>query len=182
MHGKASLQSTWEGMEDVYKQGLAKSIGISNYNAQSVMDITRYATVPPSVNQIEHHPYLLQPLLLNILKENNIVVTAYSSFGAQSYIELEHKQAKSTPPLFENPVIKKIAGAHNKTPAQVLLRWSTQRGIAVIPKSNNPQRLAQNLDVTDWDLTEDEIKEISGLDQGLRFNDYPDGVPLPVFS
>jgi len=81
------------------------------------------------------------------------------------------ESAHTTQLLFDHPIIKKASEAHSKTPAQILLRWSTQRGIAVIPKSNNQGRLQQNLDVTSWDLKEDEIKEISGLNEGLRFND-----------
>ena len=81
------------------------------------------------------------------------------------------QRAKDTPLLFDNPVVKKVAEKHGKTPAQVLLRWATQRDVAVIPKSNNQGRLAQNLDVTGWDLEKGEVEAISGLDKGLRFND-----------
>ena len=87
-----------------------------------------------------------------------------------SFVELNMQKAKDTPMLFDHDVIKSIADAHGKTPAQVLLRWSTQRGVAVIPKSNNQSRLAQNLDVCSFDLKEDEIEKISALDKGLRFN------------
>lgn len=90
------------------------------------------------------------------------------------------QRAKDTPLLFENPTVKKIAEKHGKTPAQVLLRWATQRGVAVIPKSNNQHRLAQNLDVTSFDLAKGELDEISGLDKGLRFND-PLSVSLDMF-
>lgn len=81
------------------------------------------------------------------------------------------ERAHTTDLLFDHPTIKKISESHSKTPAQILLRWSTQRGIAVIPKSNNQHRLQQNLEVTQWDLKDDEVKEISGLNQNLRFND-----------
>jgi len=87
------------------------------------------------------------------------------------------ERAHATQLLFDHPVIKKAADAHSKTPAQILLRWSTQRGIAVIPKSNNQGRLQQNLDVTSWDLKDQELKEISALNEGLRFND-PSNVRL----
>jgi len=81
------------------------------------------------------------------------------------------QRAKDTPLLFDNQTVKSIADKHKKSPAQVLLRWATQRNIAVIPKSNNQNRLAQNLDVTSFDLGADELKEISALNQNLRFND-----------
>lgn len=181
--GTASLESTWHAMEELHEQGLAKSIGISNYNGALVCDLLRYAKVKPQTLQIEHHPYLTQPALLELCKSENIAVTAYSSFGPQSFLELGMQSAKDTPLLFDNPTVKKIADKESKTPAQVLLRWATQRGVAVIPKSNNPDRLKQNLEVTDFDLKEEEIKEISALNKGLRFNNPPDyGVPIPIFA
>lgn len=168
--GKASLESTWKAFEELKKKGLAKSIGISNYNGALILDLLTYASVVPATLQIEHHPYLVQPNLLTLCKQNNIAVTGYSSFGPQSFIECDMKLAADTPLLFDHPVIKKIAEKHGKTAAQVLLRWATQRGISVIPKSNSPARLAQNLDVVSFDLAPEEIEEISGLDQNLKFN------------
>ena len=95
---------------------------------------------------------------------------------------MDFQSAKDNPLLMENAVVKKAAEAHGKTPAQVLLRWSTQRGIAVIPKSNQQARLQQNLDVTQWDLSEKEITDISALNKNLRFNDPIDmGFFLPIF-
>ena len=158
-------------MEKVQEKGLAKSIGISNFNAQLIMDLLRYAKIVPATLQIEHHPYLTQEGLVKYAQSQGIVLTAYSSFGPQSFLELDMQQAKGTPLLMEHDTIKKIAEKHSKTPAQVLLRWATQRGIAVIPKSNNRGRLAQNLDVTAWDLRKDELDAISGLNKNLRFND-----------
>lgn len=110
-------------------------------------------------------------------------MTAYSSFGPQSFRELKMESANTTQLLFDHSVIKKISEAHGKTPAQVLLRWSTQRGIAVIPKSNNQGRLQQNLEVTGWDLEKGELEAMSGLNENLRFNN-PSNVsfynPFPV--
>ncbi|GAB7346063.1 hypothetical protein MBLNU457_4826t1 [Dothideomycetes sp. NU457] len=180
---KTPLSDTWKAMEELYEEGLAKSIGISNYNGQSVMDLQRYAKQLPQTLQIEHHPYLTQEPLVELAKSLGIAITAYSSFGPISYHELEMEKAKDTPLLFEHDVVKKVAEKHNKSPAQVLLRWSTQRGVAVIPKSNNQQRLAANLDVCSFDLSEDEIKSISALDRGLRFNNPTNyGLPLPIFA
>lgn len=132
------------------------------------------AKIKPAVNQIEHHPYLVQPQLIQMCQENDIAVTAYSSFGPQSFIELKNKRALDVGPLFENSAVTKAAQAYGKTPAQVLLRWATQRDIIVIPKSNNTERLGQNLDSVDFDLTKEEIEAISALDKGLRFNDPAD--------
>ena len=169
--GKASIQETWTAMEGLVDKGLAKSIGISNFNGQLIMDLLRYCKIPPATLQIEHHPYLTQERLVKLAKDHNITVTAYSSFGPQSFLELDMQCAKDTPLLFDNPTVKSIADKHSKTPAQILLRWATQRDVAVIPKSNNQNRLAQNLDVTSFDLSEGELNEISGLNKNLRFND-----------
>lgn len=158
-------------MEGLVDKGLAKSIGISNFNGQLIMDMLRYAKIPPATLQIEHHPYLTQESLVNFAKESKIAVTAYSSFGPQSFVELDMQRAKDTPLLFDNPTIKSVADKHGKTPAQILLRWATQRDVAVIPKSNGQDRLVQNLEVTDFDLSQGELDEISGLNKDLRFND-----------
>lgn len=135
------------------------------------MDVLRYAKIPPANLQIEHHPYLAQPGLVKYAQENGMAVTAYSSFGPQSFIELGMQVARDTPLLFDNSTIKSIAEKKGKTAAQILFRWATQRGVAVIPKSNNQGRLAQNLDVTSWNLDDSDFKDINGLDKGLRFND-----------
>lgn len=169
--GRATIQETWTALETLVDTGLARSIGVSNFTSQLIMDVLRYAKIPPATLQIEHHPYLAQLGLVKYAQENGIVITAYSSFGPQSFIELNMQIAKDTPLLFDNPTIKSIAEKKGKTPAQILLRWATQRGVAVIPKSNNQGRLAQNLDVTSWNLDDSEVKEISELDKGLRFND-----------
>lgn len=169
--GRATIQETWTAMEALVDEGLTRSIGISNFTGQLVMDLLRYARISPATLQIEHHPYLRQQGLVKYVQDQGIAITAYSSFGPQSFIELNMQCAKDTPLLLENPIIKNIAEKKGKTPAQVLLRWATQRGVAVIPKSNNHDRLAQNLDVLGWKLEEGEIDEINGLDKGLRFND-----------
>ncbi|KAL2218777.1 aldo/keto reductase family protein [Thermoascus aurantiacus ATCC 26904] len=179
----ASIQETWTAMESLVDKGLTRSIGISNFSIQLIMDLLRYARIRPATLQIEHHPYLTQPALIEYAQKEGIAVTAYSSFGPQSFLELQVKNAQETPVLFEHSTIKSIAEKHGKTPAQVLLRWATQRNIAVIPKSNNPDRLAQNLDVTGWDLEASEIEAISALDRNLRFNDpLGYGLYCPIFA
>jgi D-xylose reductase len=167
----ATIQETWQAMESLVDKKLARSIGISNFSAQLIMDLLRHARIRPATLQIEHHPYLQQKQLIKYVQNEGIVITAYSSFGPLSFIELNMDSAHNTPTLFEHDVVKSAAEKHGKSTAQVLLRWATQRNIAVIPKSNNPARLAQNLDVTGWNLEESEIEAINGLDLGLRFND-----------
>lgn len=183
VQSKATIQETYQALEVLVDQGLIKSIGVSNFQGALLIDVLRYARIRPAVLQIEHHPYLVQNELLRLAKEEGIAVTAYSTFGPQSFIELDWEKAKDTPKLFENNTIVSIADSHNKTAAQVILRWCTQRGIAVIPKSNNPQRLLENLNTGEFSLTEEEIKAISALDRGLRFNNPPDYLgTLYIFS
>ena len=185
---KVPIRETWEALETVVDQGIAKSIGVSNFQAQALYDMHTYARHPVSSLQIEHHPYLVQPDLIKLAGDFGIVVTAYSSFGPQSFMELPGSfsvRAQGTELLLEASLIKEIAAKHGKTPAQVLLRWATQRGISVIPKSNNPSRLAQNLDVVGFDLEKEELERISALDKGLRFNDpgfYLTDHPLRLFA
>jgi D-xylose reductase len=168
------ISETWAEMEKAVELGFTKNIGISNFAGALIIDLLRYAKIPPAVLQIEHHPYLTQPQIIALAEQRGIAVTAYSSFGPQSFLELGHTLAQSVDLLLEADLITTIAKAHGKTPAQVLLRWATQRGIAVIPKSNNPQRLAENLNHIDFDLTPEELEKISALNVGLRFNDPAD--------
>ncbi|KAF3051244.1 NAD(P)H-dependent D-xylose reductase (XR) [Didymella keratinophila] len=185
---KASNRETWESLKVAVDQGIARSIGVSNFQGQSLYDLFTYNRHPVSSLQIEHHPYLTQPGLVQLAQTHGIVVTAYSSFGPQSFLELPpafRERAAGLPSLFHSEVIKKIAAKHGKTPSQVLLRFATQRNIAVIPKSNNKDRLAQNLDVTSFDLSQEDIDAILVLDRGLRFNDpgfYLKDYPLHIFD
>ncbi|KAJ5399103.1 hypothetical protein N7465_009592 [Penicillium sp. CMV-2018d] len=182
------IRETWEAMETLVDSGIAHSIGVSNFQAQSLYDIKTYARHPISALQIEHHPYLVQSELIQMAQENGIAVTAYSSFGPQSFVELPpafSKRARGIPLLFEAGPVRVVAEKYGVSAARVLLRWATQRGIAVIPKSNDRTRLAENLDVLDFQMTDEEIEAISGLDRGLRFNDprfYLSNYPLRIFA
>ncbi|KAI1361777.1 NAD(P)H-dependent D-xylose reductase [Xylaria arbuscula] len=183
---KVPISETWKALEDMVQtkenpSGFVRSIGVSNFSAQLLYDVLSYAKVPISALQIEHHPYLTQPKLVKLAQENNILVTGYSSFGPQSFIELNNSDAINAKPLFEVDVVKSIAEKHGKTPSQVLLRWSTQRNIAVIPKSNNVDRLKQNLESATFSLSDDEVDQISNLNQGLRFNE-PDAFGFRIFA
>lgn len=205
---KVPIRETWEAMEELVDTGLARSIGVSNFQAQALYDIMTYAKHPISALQIEHHPYLVQAELLQMARENKIAVTAYSSFGPQSFLELPPafaKRAKNIPLLFDAEPVVNASAKYKVTPAQVLLRWATQRyvvhsltpklswetsnslnrDVAVIPKSNNRERLQQNLEVFGFDMTPEELEAISGLDRGLRFNDpgfYLPNHPLHIFA
>ncbi|KAJ7170031.1 Aldo keto reductase [Mycena filopes] len=176
------MQETYQAMEELVDNGLAKNIGISNCQGSLILDILRYARIKPQVLQVELHPYLTQEALVNLAKKHDIAITAYSSFGPQSYVELSMDQGADSL-LDGHTVVASVASKHQKTPAQVLLRWATQRGIAVIPKSNNEQRLTQNLDSHGFDLAPEEIKAISALNINLRLNDPADIDPrMGIFA
>ncbi|KAF3057115.1 NAD(P)H-dependent D-xylose reductase XYR1 [Daldinia childiae] len=164
------LHITWASMEGLVNKGLTKSIGVSNFQAQLIYDMLRYATIPPAALQIEHHPYLVQQELLNLCKAEGIAVTAYSSFGPASFLEFGFKHAEALVPLMKDDLITSLAEKYNKQPSQILLRWATQRGLAVIPKTVRPAIMAQNLDSTGFDLEPADIDSITAKDAGIRFN------------
>lgn len=177
---------TYRAMEECVDEGLIKSIGISNFSGSVLLDLLCGARIKPVALQIELHPYLTQERYVKWVQSRGIQVVAYSSFGPQSFADMGSEIAKATPTLFDNDVIKKIADKHNVTSAQVLLRWATQQHVAVIPKSSKKGRLRNNLLVEkDFSLTESEIKEISGLNKNLRFNDpftWSEKTPFPIFD
>ncbi|KAJ5865009.1 uncharacterized protein N7529_006925 [Penicillium soppii] len=169
--GTASIQETWQAMEKLVDQGSVKSIGVSNFSGSLLMDLLRYARIQPAALQIEHHPYLAQKHLVKFAQENGMVVMAFSSFGGLSYPQAENTESGKFLSLLEHPVVVSIAERVHQSPSQVLLRWATQRGIVVIPRSTNIERMGLNLTSTAFDLEEGEIERISSLDVGLRFND-----------
>lgn len=164
MTEKVSIRKTWEAMEKLVEDGLVRAIGVANFNAPMLLDLLSYAKIKPAVNQIELHAYLQQPELVEFCKNNNIAVTAYSPLGTPG-----NSKGKGLPVLIEDSFIKEIAGNHNKTPAQILLHFGIQRKIIVIPKSVTPERIKENIDIFDFELSEEEMKKIVGLDRKLRF-------------
>ncbi|KAL0951551.1 hypothetical protein HGRIS_008234 [Hohenbuehelia grisea] len=184
--GKVYLQNTpmhetWGAMEEIVDAGFAKNIGLSNSSGSIILDVLRYARIEPAVLQVEIHPYLTQDNLIDLAKTLGIALTAYSSFGPQSYVELGVDKGVTS--LLSHDVVAATAQAHKKTAAQVLLRWSTQRGIAVVPKSNSQARLVENLDCNSFDISEEEIKKLSSLNINLRLNDPRDIDPrLAIFA
>ncbi|KAL2710219.1 Xylose reductase [Kluyveromyces marxianus] len=178
------ILDTYRALEKLVDEGLIKSLGISNFSGALIQDLLRGVRIKPVALQIEHHPYLVQDRLITYAQKVGLQVVAYSSFGPLSFVELNNEKALHTKTLFENDTIKAIAQKHNVTPSHVLLKWSTQRGIAVIPKSSKKERLLENLKIEEtFTLSDEDIKEINGLDQGLRFNDPWDwlGNEFPTF-
>ncbi|RYO85957.1 hypothetical protein DL766_006093 [Monosporascus sp. MC13-8B] len=164
------MHETWRAMEALVGAGLARSIGVSNFQAQLIYDMLRYAKIPPATLQIEHHPYLVQRELLSLARSEGIAVTAYSSFGPASFLEFGFKHAQALVPLMKDDLITSLASKYGKKPSQILLRWATQRGLAVIPKTSRVEVMAENLDVTGFDLEQADIDAITAKDSGIRFN------------
>jgi D-xylose reductase len=156
-------------MEDLVKAGLVKHIGVSNFCVSLIRDVLSYATIKPAILQVELHPYLTQEKLLRYCAENSIHVTGFSPFGALSYIPLG--MAKGEDSVLEKAVVRDAAKRLGKTPGQVVLRWAVQRGTSIVPKTSRPDRLAENLAIFAFELTADEMKAISALNQNRRFND-----------
>ncbi|EXJ84974.1 alcohol dehydrogenase [Capronia epimyces CBS 606.96] len=173
------LATTWKAVESLVDAGLVKNIGVCNFQGGLLLDLIRSARIPPAVLQIEHHPYLVQPQLLDLAKDLGIAVTAYSSFGPLSYRDIQSPKALGTSLLFDNDVITSTAKKHAKTPAQVLLKWAVQRGVIVIPKTADKQRQLENKDLFSFELSSEEQSAIDALDKGLRFNDPGDYLNPP---
>ena len=171
------LHKTWESLEELYdpKNGIIRNLGLSNCQGVLIQDLLFGCKIKPQILQIEIHPYLPQWRLVEWCHLHDIAVTAYSSFGSQSFIELESAKAKSCVNLLEHPLIKEIAskyeGASN---SDVLLQWAVQRKICVIPKSNNVKRLETNFHFIDKfpnGLSKEDLDKIATLENGTRFND-----------
>ncbi|EDQ89402.1 uncharacterized protein MONBRDRAFT_37115 [Monosiga brevicollis MX1] len=162
------ISETWAAMEELVDAGLAKDIGISNFNCQLMTDLLSYARIKPAVNQVELHPYLTQETLVRFCKENDVVVTGYSPLGAGSYVSIN--SAKEEESVLTNPIVTAIAERVKRTPAQVCLRWAVQRGYTIVPKSSQESRLKENLNLFDFELADDEMKAISSLNCNRRFN------------
>ncbi len=163
------LYQTWIAMESLVDKGLVKHIGVCNYNSALLLDLMSYARIKPAMLQVEVHPYHTQQRLLTLAENLGIPVTAFSPLGAQSYVEID--MATQAQAVIARDEVKQAAEAHGKTPVQVVLRWGIQRGYAVIPKSTNPKHLADNLDLFNFELSEQEMESISALNLNHRFND-----------
>jgi 2,5-diketo-D-gluconate reductase A len=151
---------SWGGLLACRGVGLTRSIGVANFHEEHLSNIIDLSFVSPVVNQIELHPLLNQAALRAVNDGRGIVTEAYGPLGVGR--------------LVENPTIGSVAQAHGKTPAQVLIRWSIQLGNVVIPRSSSPERVRSNLEVFDFELTDDEMATLNGLDDGTRFRPDPD--------
>jgi len=153
-------RETWRALEELQRNGFVRHIGVSNYNERHLRELLEYAEVPPAVSQFEVHPYNVRQDLVALCEQEGISVNAYSPLGGKG----NPKQV--TDKLLCDPVITRVAEAHGKTPAQVILRWHLERGITPIPKATARKRLEENFAVFDFKLTPAEVAEISALDRG----------------
>ena len=159
------VQDTWKAMESLVQDGLVNHIGLSNFNASGLRDVWSYAKVKPSVLHIELHPYLQQWRLLRYAQSLGLHVTAYSPMGhGASYFN-------DSIAAIREPIVKELAQKHGVSEAQIVLRFGHQRGCSVIPKSNNLERIEQNLNIFGFEMTAEEMEKLKSLDRNLRFND-----------
>jgi len=161
------LTETWSGMEALVKKGLARHIGVSNFSIRNLKAVSEGASILPEVNQLELHPYLQQPALVDYCKQNSIAVTAYSPLGSPDRPVRLIKEGD--PAILESEVIKQLATKKNCSPAQVLLSWAVGRGTSAIPKSVSPKRLKENLEAAELTLSAGEMAEIAALDLNFRY-------------
>jgi diketogulonate reductase-like aldo/keto reductase len=153
-------KQTWRDMERIYRSGRAKAIGVSNFNERHLEDLLSDSEIVPTVNQVEFHPRLVQPSLLDYCRRHDIQVEAWSP--------LMHGQPVKEPAVIE------VAEKYSRTPAQIVLRWDLQHGVVTIPKSGNPERLAENARIFDFELSREDMSRLDALDEGKRVGADPD--------
>ncbi len=157
-------KKSWLALEDIYKTGKAKNIGVSNYTIKHLEELKAYATVTPAVNQVELHVFLQQPELIDYCHEHGIAIEAYSP--------LAHAKAGA-----DEPVLVELAEKYNKSYAQIMLRWCIQRDLIVLPKSVTPSRIQENIDVFDFTLSEEDMAKLAKLNKDMRTCWDPTHVP-----
>ncbi len=156
-------RDSWRAMERILADGKARAVGVSNYTVHHLDQLLGECRVPPSVNQVELHPFLYQRDLLDYCRSHAIQVEAYSPLVKAQRMD--------------HPVLVAIAARHAKTPAQVLVRWSLERGLVVLPKSVHPERISENAKVFDFALAPEDLRALDALDEGYRTSWDPTDVP-----
>ncbi|XP_068658701.1 non-functional NADPH-dependent codeinone reductase 2-like isoform X1 [Aristolochia californica] len=169
------VKSVWEVMEECSKLGLAKSIGVSNFTCKKLQDLLAAARIPPAVNQVEMNTGWQQKKLMGFCKEKGIHVSAWSPLGANGALW-------GSLNVMGSSVLKEIAEAKGKSVAQVALRWLHQQGVSIVVKSFNEKRMEENMEIFDWELTEDEVKKIGESPQGRGFSGDVFVSPLGPFK
>ncbi|XP_041071863.1 aldo-keto reductase family 1 member D1-like isoform X1 [Carcharodon carcharias] len=168
LYAPTDLCATWEALEELKDAGLVKSIGVSNFNHRQLELILNKPGLKykPTVNQVECHPYFPQPKLKEFCDSHGIVIVGYSPLGTcRDSLWVNTK----IPSLLDDPVLNSVAARHQKTSAQVALRFLAQRNVVAIPKSFNPERIKQNFEIFDFSLTSEEMKQINALNRNERY-------------
>ncbi|MEU9918789.1 aldo/keto reductase [Streptomyces sp. NPDC051001] len=166
---------SYRGLESLLAEGKVRAIGVSNFMPEHLERLLAETDVVPAVNQIEVHPYFRQGDVLEANAKHGIVSQAWSPIGGITFYPGWGEDRRST---LDDPTIREIAERHGKTPAQAMLRWHLDQGRQVIPKSTNPARITENLDVFDFSLTESELAAIDGLDTGRRGGPDPESITI----
>ena len=161
------ISETWAVMEAMVEKGLCNHIGVSNFSVAKLKELLENSRLMPEMNQIELHPYLQQPAMLEFCKANSIHLTAYAPLGSAD--RPARLKVEDEPILLEEPAIIKLAERRGITPAQLILSWAIHRQTAVIPKSVNPERLKQNLNAAEVTLGQDDMQEMAGFDRHRRY-------------
>lgn len=156
---EAVMIDTWRGMEDLYKQNQVKNIGVSNFTPEHFEALLAQVSIKPVINQVEFHPYLTQNELRKYLEAQNIIMESWSP--------LMNSQ------ILHDDVINEVANEVGKTPAQVVIRWNIQHDVVVIPKSVTPHRIEENLDVWNFELSDNQMERIDQLNQDKRIGPNP---------
>ena len=156
---EAVMIDSWRGMEDLYKQNQVKNIGVSNFTPEHFEALLAQVSIKPVINQVEFHPYLTQNKLRKYLEAQNIIMESWSP--------LMNSQ------ILHDEVINEVANEVGKTPAQVVIRWNIQHDVVVIPKSVTPHRIEENLDVWNFELSDNQMERIDQLNQDKRIGPNP---------
>lgn len=159
--GKKSVE-TWKAMEELYQKGKIKAIGVSNFLMHHLEDFLPECKIVPAVNQVEFHPELIQPELLEYCQKKDIRLEAWSPIMRGKVNEI--------------PVLQALAVKYGKTPVQIVLRWDIQKGVITIPKSVTEERIIDNANIFDFELTPDDMKKIDRLDKNQRIGPHPDHI------
>jgi len=155
--------SEWRAMQRINQEGRARAIGVSNFHPDRLVDLILHNEIVPAVNQIETHPFHQRQADQDLMRRHGVQIESWGPF------------AEGKNDLFTNPLLSKVGEAHGKSVAQVVLRWLVQREVVVIPKSVKPERMAQNLDIFDFTLTDEEMDQVANLDTGSSlFFDHRD--------
>ena len=171
--------AAYSAMERALSEGRARAIGVSNFSEQHLETLMRRTEVVPAVNQVERHPFFTQDALRAFHTRHSITTEAWSPLGGIHVYRPSDPDAVLN--ALEHPTITAIADKHGKTPAQVLLRWHNEQGVVAIPKSVKPHRIAENIDVFDFELTAGEVAAIDALDTGVRGGPDPEAISTATY-